>query len=59
MYKVGLGLATFYQYISNSCDYFSSPSQQNKDPGGGVGFTSRLEGLGVEMGRFRRGDGWV
>ncbi len=40
----------------------SSPSLQNKDPGGGVGSTSRgwrLVGLGVEMGRFRGGDGWV
>ncbi len=27
----------------------SSPSLQNKDPGGGVGSTSR----GVEIGRFR------
>ncbi len=34
----------------------SSPSLQNKDPGGGVGSTSRgwrLIDLGVEMGRFR------
>ncbi len=34
----------------------SSPSLQNKDPGGGVGSTSRgwrLVGLGVETGRFR------
>ncbi len=40
----------------------SSPSLQNKDPGGGVGSTSRgwrLVGLEVEMGRFRGGDGWV
>ncbi len=38
----------------------SSPSLQNKDPGGGVGSTSRgwrLVGLGVEIGRFRGGDG--
>ncbi len=35
---------------------FSSPSLQNKDPGGGVGSTSRgwrWVGLGVEMGGFR------
>ncbi len=35
---------------------FSSPSLQNKDPGGGVGSTSRgwrLVGLGVGMGGFR------
>ncbi len=34
----------------------SSPSLQNKDPGGGVGSTSRgwrLVGLGVGMGGFR------
>ncbi len=34
----------------------SSPSLQNKDPGGGVGSTSRgwrWVGLGVEMGGFR------
>ncbi len=34
----------------------SSPSLQNKDPGGGVGSTSRgwrLVGLGMEMGGFR------
>ncbi len=40
----------------------SSPSLQNKDPGGGFGSTSRgleMVGLGVEMGRFRGGDGWV
>ncbi len=39
----------------------SSPSLQNKDPGGGVGSTSRgwrLVGLGVEMGGFR-GLEWV
>ncbi len=37
-------------------DFCSSPSLQNKDPGGGVGSTSRgwrLVGLGVEMGGFR------
>ncbi len=41
---------------------FSSPSLQNKDPGGGVGSTSRrwrLVGLWVEMGGFRGGVRWV
>ncbi len=36
--------------------FFSSPSLQNKDPGGGVGSTSRgwrLVGLGVGVGGFR------
>ncbi len=48
----------------------SSPSLQNKDPGGGAGSTSRgwrWVGLGVETGGFkgwrwvglRGGDGWV
>ncbi len=36
---------------------FSSPSLQNKDPGGRVGSTSRGVGLEVEMGWVRGGDG--
>ncbi len=39
-----------------TAESFSSPSLQNKDPGGGVGSTSRgwrLVGLGVGMGGFR------
>ncbi len=43
-------------YIMQLAKLYSSPSLQNKDPGGGVGSTSRgwrLVGLGVEMGGFR------
>ncbi len=47
------------QYMGGHCrlgGFYSSPSLQNKDPGGGVGSTSRgwrLVGLGVGMGGFR------
>ncbi len=55
-------ITVFLDCLNTFLEIISSLSLQNKDPGGGVGSTSRgwrLVGLGVEMGRFGGGDGWV